>query len=205
MSSRDGQPGVKPPAAAAAAAARLPCWQMYCTAWSWKGRDVSARVSYDGNLLKYDGIAQPRRVENKIVPLSSSPPSSFSSFPCALLPPFSCFLFPFPPGAAPAGGTTTTTTRSSRSSSSSPKHGRSGAAAFDRPRLESVDEQQAVEEVEPPLGEGGDTAPPHGTDVHMDAMAFGMGCCCLQVTFQVCEGGAEGAASDLGFGIYCTS
>ena len=22
--------------------------------------------------------------------------------------------------------------------------------------------------------------------IHMDAMAFGMGCCCLQVTFQVC-------------------
>lgn len=40
-------------------------------------------------------------------------------------------------------------------------------------------------------GEGGDgplaplqrAIPP---TIHMDAMAFGMGCCCLQVTFQVC-------------------
>ena len=40
---------------------------------------------------------------------------------------------------------------------------------------------------------GGDTVnPPH---VHMDAMAFGMGCCCLQVTFQV---GAQGADADAG-------
>lgn len=27
-------------------------------------------------------------------------------------------------------------------------------------------------------------APP---SIHMDAMAFGMGCCCLQVTFQVTD------------------
>lgn len=49
-------------------------------------------------------------------------------------------------------------------------------------------------------GEEADLPPPPGGDdaskrisfkekgvpqVHMDAMAFGMGCCCLQVTFQV--------------------
>jgi hypothetical protein len=26
----------------------------------------------------------------------------------------------------------------------------------------------------------------NGEQIHMDAMAFGMGCCCLQCTFQVC-------------------
>lgn len=34
-------------------------------------------------------------------------------------------------------------------------------------------------------GVNGDSAAGSGPHVHMDAMAFGMGCCCLQVTFQV--------------------
>ncbi|CAN0456539.1 unnamed protein product, partial [Laminaria digitata] len=32
-----------------------------------------------------------------------------------------------------------------------------------------------------PSGDGQESSPP---TIHMDAMAFGMGCCCLQVTFQ---------------------
>ncbi len=52
-------------------------------------------------------------------------------------------------------------------------------------------------DVEVPLSESDTNTPPHtpppphGTDVHMDAMAFGMGCCCLQVTFQVSACGVE--------------
>ena len=33
-------------------------------------------------------------------------------------------------------------------------------------------------------GEGGAALPDH---IYMDAMGFGMGCCCLQVTFQACS------------------
>lgn len=29
--------------------------------------------------------------------------------------------------------------------------------------------------------------PSHPDHVHMDAMGFGMGCCCLQMTFQACS------------------
>lgn len=49
-------------------------------------------------------------------------------------------------------------------------------------RLRSVNETGPVES-SPQVATGKKTfARP---DVHMDAMAFGMGCCCLQVTFQV--------------------
>ena len=46
-------------------------------------------------------------------------------------------------------------------------------------------------------GDGAVSPPPSEPPaVHMDAMAFGMGCCCLQVTFQVNSqgGGAGGSA-----------
>eukprot|EP00903_Cladosiphon_okamuranus_P014848 g13749.t1 len=79
-------------------------------------------------------------------------------------------ILPPPPGAAPVG------------------HARAASPA--RVRLESLDEKHTVEAEGPAFGSsasngGGDTVnPPH---VHMDAMAFGMGCCCLQVTFQACD------------------
>ena len=49
--------------------------------------------------------------------------------------------------------------------------------------------------------EGGGAAPLCGTDmphgaVHMDAMAFGMGCCCLQVTFQAADEASSRALFD---------
>lgn len=48
-------------------------------------------------------------------------------------------------------------------------------------------------------GAGGATViPPH---VHMDAMAFGMGCCCLQVTFQVCGAGRSRTMSCHTYGV----
>lgn len=118
-------------------------------------------------------------------------------------------LYPLPsPGAAPVGHPTPV----------SPTHGR--AAAHARARLESVDEKHTVEEGQgfdstaskggvaasasastsaAAQGDGGgDTVdPPH---VHMDAMAFGMGCCCLQVTFQV---GAQGAGAGLSHVVSC--
>lgn len=94
-------------------------------------------------------------------------------------------VLPPPPGAAPVGHPIPV----------SPTHGQ--AAAHARVRLESVDEKHAVEEglgfdgigrkdgataaTAAGGGSGADAIPPH---VHMDAMAFGMGCCCLQVTFQ---------------------
>ncbi len=37
----------------------------------------------------------------------------------------------------------------------------------------------------PDAAELGDTSCPEGM-IHMDAMGFGMGCCCLQITFQAC-------------------
>lgn len=56
-------------------------------------------------------------------------------------------------------------------------------------RLESVNETETAAEPCVPadaktgVAEEGQGA--NGAHVHMDAMAFGMGCCCLQVTFQV--------------------
>lgn len=51
-------------------------------------------------------------------------------------------------------------------------------------RLQSVSETTAAEEpcAQPDAAEQGQGS--DGPHVHMDAMAFGMGCCCLQVTFQ---------------------
>lgn len=74
----------------------------------------------------------------------------------------------------------------------SPKHGLPAAHS----RLESVNEKAGFdsddgtstaalsmeEDGGNDLASGGQRSTPH---VHMDAMAFGMGCCCLQVTFQV--------------------
>lgn len=76
-------------------------------------------------------------------------------------------VLPPPPGAARVG------------CPASPTHGHAGA----RTRLESVSETEVVEGAEAHATEGG--REPDRPHVHMDAMAFGMGCCCLQVTFQV--------------------
>lgn len=76
-------------------------------------------------------------------------------------------ILPPPPGAASVGNP------------GSPQHGHAGA----RVRLGSVNEKEAVEAFFPSNGER--RQEPEEPHVHMDAMAFGMGCCCLQVTFQV--------------------
>eukprot|EP00752_Nemacystus_decipiens_P010042 g8955.t1 len=96
-------------------------------------------------------------------------------------------VLPPPPGAAPVGHPTPV----------SPTHGR--AAGHARVRLESLDEKHTVEGLDfdstaskggvaastSTAAEGGDGGDMENTPhVHMDAMAFGMGCCCLQVTFQ---------------------
>lgn len=53
-------------------------------------------------------------------------------------------------------------------------------------RLESVNETTTAEEpcAQPDTAQDGQGEGSDGPHVHMDAMAFGMGCCCLQVTFQ---------------------
>lgn len=87
-----------------------------------------------------------------------------------------------PLGASPVGHPT------------SPKHGRPVAHS----RLESVNEKTGLDSDDGAStaalsmeGDDGGNDPTGGDQrstphVHMDAMAFGMGCCCLQVTFQVC-------------------
>lgn len=75
-------------------------------------------------------------------------------------------------------------------------------------RLESVNETETVVEpcVQPDTKvdaaeEGQEVNGPH---VHMDAMAFGMGCCCLQVTFQVSCSYWLTAVGILGSPIFCS-
>lgn len=65
----------------------------------------------------------------------------------------------------------------------SPAQGHASA----RSRLESVSETTTAEGpcAQPDVAQEGKGQGPDGPHVHMDAMAFGMGCCCLQVTFQV--------------------
>lgn len=59
-------------------------------------------------------------------------------------------------------------------------------------RLETVDKREGVDGF-PNESAGVSDDRVHGEEevtvphVHMDAMAFGMGCCCLQVTFQVMD------------------
>lgn len=54
-----------------------------------------------------------------------------------------------------------------------------------------MDEKEAVDGFPNEIDGVSDDWGVHGEEevtvphVHMDAMAFGMGCCCLQVTFQV--------------------
>lgn len=85
---------------------------------------------------------------------------------------------PLPPGA---------TSNASAPDNHSTVVGNGYVGGDDRGRLESLSETDAAGDLPPrasPEHEHGGSGA-EGPHVHMDAMAFGMGCCCLQVTFQV--------------------
>lgn len=80
---------------------------------------------------------------------------------------------PLPPGA---------TSHASAANDHSTHVGNGHLGVDGRGRLESLSETETMDDLSSRPEYEHSAEAPH---VHMDAMAFGMGCCCLQVTFQV--------------------